>query len=93
VPVVAVGLLGLAFYYTVWPIPPRPLSIAEAFVAVWLFVGGVFAIFLRGRMRDALERAVSLVYQAGENRVLVGAVDGQPRGLPSAATMADTRCE
>jgi len=93
VPVVAVGLLALAFYYTVWPIPPRPLSVAEAFVAVWLFVGAVFAIFLRGRMRDALERAVSMVYQAGENTVLVAAVDGQPRGLPTAATMADTRCE
>jgi amino acid transporter len=89
VPVLAVGLLALAFYYTVWPIPPRPLSVAEAFVAVWLLVGAGLAIFLRGRMRDALERAVSMVYQAGENAVLSGVVDGRPRVLATTAPMPD----
>ncbi len=93
VPVLAVGLLALAFYYTVWPIPPRPLSVAEAFVAVWLLVGAGLAIFLRGRMRDALERAVSMVYQAGENAVSSGIVDGQPQLLATAAPIPDPQCE
>jgi amino acid transporter len=90
VPILAVGLLVLAFYYTVWPIPPRPLSVAEAFVAVWLLVGAGLAIFLRGRIRDALERAVSMVYQAGENTVLAGVSDIQPRVLVTPAPMSDT---
>jgi amino acid transporter len=89
VPVLAVGLLALAFYYTVWPIPPRPLSVAEAFVAVWLLVGAGLAIFLRGRMRAALERAVSMVYQAGENAVLSGVVDDRPRVLATAGPIPD----
>jgi amino acid transporter len=93
VPVLAVGLLALAFAYTVWPIPPRPLSVAEAFVVVWLLVGAGLAIFLRGRMRYALERAVSMVYQADENAVLSGVVDGQPGVLATAAPMPDTQCE
>jgi amino acid transporter len=91
VPVLAVGLLALAFYYTVWPIPPRPLSVAEAFVAVWLLVGAGLAIFLRGRIRDALERAVSMVYQAGENTVLAGVRDGQLRVPVTPDPMSDTK--
>jgi amino acid transporter len=72
VPIFAVGLLALAFYYTVWPVPPRPLSIAEAFVAIWLAVGAVLAIFLRGKARDSLEQAVSMVYRADNGESYAG---------------------
>jgi len=89
VPVLAVGLLALAFYYTVWPIPPQPLSVAEAFVAVWLSVGASLAIFLRGRIRDALERAVSIVFQAGQNPVLA-AVNDDPQVIVTPAPMSNT---
>src|SRR5579871_583917 len=64
VPILAVGILGLAFYYTVWPVPPRPLSVAEAFVAIWLAAGATLAMVLRGKARDALEQAVAMVYRA-----------------------------
>ena len=89
VPVLAVGLLALAFYYTVWPIPPQPLSVAEAFAAVWLSVGASLAIFLRGRIRDALERAVSIVFQAGQNPVLA-AVNDDPQVIVTPAPMSNT---
>jgi len=65
VPLGAIALLGLALYYTVWPVPPSPLNVAEGFVAAWLLIGALFALFLRGRFRDALERAVSMM--AGES--------------------------
>ena len=80
VPILAVGILALAFYYTVWPVPPRPLSIAEAFVALWLVVGAVLALFLRGKARDALEGAVSMVYRADDGESDAGAAYSQ-RGI------------
>jgi amino acid transporter len=89
IPVLAVGLLALAFYYTVWPVPPKPLSIAEVFVAVWLSGGAVLAIFLRGRTRDALERAVSIVFLGNEGEACVKATNVQHGVLTNPAPVTD----
>ena len=66
VPILGTGLLGLALFYTVWPVPPKPLSIAEAFVGIWLVVGALLAIFLRGSSRTALEKAALVMYHGQE---------------------------
>jgi len=56
---------------------------------VWLSVGASLAIFLRGRIRDALERAVSIVFQAGQNPVLA-AVNDDPQVIVTPAPMSNT---
>ena len=66
IPLTATGLLAIALAFTVWPLPPKPLSYAEIFVATWLIVGGFLGMFLDGAYLSALESATAMMSQNQE---------------------------
>ena len=69
IPLVATSLLGVALFFIVWPLPPKPLSYAEMFVAFWLLVGGLLGAFLDGSYLSALESAAAMMSQNREVEV------------------------
>jgi amino acid transporter len=73
IPLAATSLLGIALVFIVWPLPPKPLSYAEMFVAFWLFVGALLVMFLDGSYLAALESATEMISQAQEPNAPRGA--------------------
>jgi amino acid transporter len=63
IPLVATSFLGIALVFIVWPLPPKPLSYAEMFVALWLAVGALLGMFLDGAYLSALESATGMISQ------------------------------
>jgi len=63
VPVLATGLLVVAFYYSVWPLPPFPMYLADVIVVIWLSIGVLLALHLGGARRDALQKAATILYE------------------------------
>jgi amino acid transporter len=66
VPVAATALLAIAFYYSVWPLPPFPMYMADVIVVIWLVLGALLAVYLGGSRRNALEKAAEILYEEGE---------------------------
>lgn len=73
IPLAATSLLGIALVFIVWPLPPKPLSYAEMFVAFWLIVGALLGIFLDGSYLSALESATEMISQKPEPNAPCGA--------------------
>lgn len=61
IPLAATSLLGVALFFIVWPLPPKPLSYAEIFVAFWLLIGGFLGAFLDGSYLSVLESAAAMM--------------------------------
>lgn len=66
IPLAANLLLGIALIFTVWPLPPAPLSYAEIFVGLWLIIGAFLGAFLDGSYLSALESATAMMAQDRE---------------------------
>ena len=66
IPLAATSLLGIALVFIVWPLPPKPLSYAEMFVAFWLVAGALLGVFLDGSYLSALESATAMISQTQE---------------------------
>ncbi len=66
IPLAANLLLGIALIFTVWPLPPAPLSYAEIFVGLWLIIGAFLGAFLDGSYLSALESATAMMSQDRE---------------------------
>lgn len=73
IPLAATSLLGIALIFIVWPLPPKPLSYAEMFVAFWLSVGALLGMFLDGSYLSALESATEIISQKPEPNAPCGA--------------------
>lgn len=66
IPLAATSLLGIALVFIVWPLPPKPFSYAEMFVALWLVVGVLLGMVLDSSYLSALESATAMIDQNRE---------------------------
>jgi amino acid transporter len=73
IPLAATSLLGIALVFIVWPLPPKPLSYAELFVAVWLLVGALLGMVVGGSYLSALESATAMISHNQESNPPRGA--------------------